>query len=114
MGGNRIRTAQLNHPEGYSIPYHIRRKESEEGGSSSLFFPLLGELGGHLLGSSEKLLVHHLSYTYIHFSLYIFVVIVILFFFSLTKYLSQPMSSTFYFLFFPSSFPHPTGKWRSE
>lgn len=48
LGGNRIRTVDLNWPERYSIIYDITRKKSFEGnGSSSGSLPLLLGLDGH-------------------------------------------------------------------
>jgi len=61
MGGNRIRTADLNWPKGYSIPYDIRCNENFEGSESSFLFLLLAVgLDWHWLMGGEQLLVDYL------------------------------------------------------
>jgi len=65
LGGDRIRTADLNWPRGYSIPYDIMWKKL---GRRWEFISLLLLEGppGHWAGGGEQLLVHHLLYTFIY------------------------------------------------
>ena len=66
LGGDRIRTADLNWPKGYSIPYDITWKESSEGsGSSSRSLLLTEGLAQHQSVGGEQLLVYRLLYTLI-------------------------------------------------
>ena len=103
LWGDRIRTADLNCPKGYSMLRDIKQ-QFEGGWSSSRSSTALGDSWA-LVGSGEKLLVHHLLYTLIriychscfHFP---FLSILINSFFSTHK---------LYFVF-PDCLPRPTDK----
>ena len=59
LGGNRIRTADLNWPKGYSRPHDIVQNEFEGDGSSSGLFPCLWASWASVEGG-KQLLIHHL------------------------------------------------------
>ena len=106
LGGDRIRTADLNCPRRYSIPYDNTWKEFWRRWEFISLFCFLGGSARHGSGGGDQLLVHHLllyAYIYIHLhNYYLFS------FLYLSK--SQSMSSTFY----PNSATHTTGKEGSE
>ena len=97
LGENRIRIADLNWPNGYSIPYDIMWKENlEGGGSSSHSLPLLrGELG-IVWGMVSK----YLCITVIYIHIYIHIAITTVFsLFSITVN-SFISTQEFYFVLF--------------
>lgn len=57
-----MRTADVNGPKGYSIPYDIRWKGFWTGWE----FISLSSLLGHWLGGAEPLLLHHFLHTFIY------------------------------------------------
>ena len=102
--GNRIRTADLNWPKWYSIPYDIMWKEFC-GMGTEFISPSSTALGlaRHQLGHCEQLLMHHLLYTHIYLCHIYF-----LFFILVNSFYLDPwvlLCSFFFFFFFLFSPP---------
>ena len=109
LGGNRIRTADSNCTKGYSIPYDIMQKEFWRRWEFISFSSAAQGASWALVREWWQSLVHHLLYTLIH--RYIVITIILILFNILVI---SFISTLEFYLFFPDSPPHPTGKGGSE
>lgn len=111
LGGNRVRTADLNGPNGYSVPYDIKWKESWRGWEFIWLSYAAQELSGLESRVGEQLLLHHLLYSvryryryrYTGITIILFLVFILVNIFHLNPQ-----------VFFPTSLLHPTGNGASE